>query len=244
MKKKIRLDKLLVINGLVKNVNIAKAIIMSGKVIVNEKKIEKPGTKFTDNIVIRLLKKSHDWVSRGGIKLSYALDKLNINLEEIVCADLGSSTGGFTDVLLKKNAKHIYCVDVGKGLLHWKIVKNNNVTVIESTNVRNLNIEDIGPNITFLTCDLSFISLTKALEKIVATKKKKISILALIKPQFELSKDMIGKKGVVTNKNYRKIAINKIRDWFQINGWKVNKVIKSPITGAVGNEEFFIYCEK
>ena len=172
MQKKIRLDKLLVVNGLVNNVNKAKALIMAGKVIVNEKKIEKPGTKFTDNIVIRLLKKSHDWVSRGGIKLSYALDKLNLNLEDRVCADLGSSTGGFTDVLLKQNVKHIYCVDVGKGLLDWKIVKNNNVTVIENTNVRNLNIEDIGPNITFLTCDLSFISLTKALEKIVATKKK------------------------------------------------------------------------
>ena len=102
------------------------------------------------------------------------MDKLNLNLEDRVCADLGSSTGGFTDVLLKQNVKHVYCVDVGKGLLDWKIVKNNNVTVIENTNVRNLNIEDIDPNITFLTCDLSFISLTKALEKIVATKKKKI----------------------------------------------------------------------
>ncbi|MEC6997401.1 MAG: TlyA family RNA methyltransferase [Pseudomonadota bacterium] len=244
MQKKIRLDKLLVVNGLVNNVNKAKALIMAGKVLVNEKKIEKPGTKFTDNIVIRLLKKSHDWVSRGGIKLSYALDKLNLNLEDRVCADLGSSTGGFTDVLLKQKVKHIYCVDVGKGLLDWKIVKNNNVTVIENTNVRNLNIEDIDPNITFLTCDLSFISLTKALEKIVATKKINISIMALIKPQFELSKDMIGKKGIVTNENYKKIAINKVRDWFKLNGWKVSQVIKSPITGAAGNEEFFIYCEK
>ncbi len=244
MKEKNRLDKLLVLKGLADNVNKAKALIMSGKVIVNDKKVDKPGTKFIGDIAIRLIKKDHNWVSRGGVKLAHAIDELNLNLEKKVCADLGSSTGGFTDVLLKKNAKHIFCVDVGRGLLDWKILNNNKVTVIENTNVRNLNIEDISPDVSFLTCDLSFISITKALAKIVTTKKKNISILALIKPQFELSKDMIGKKGVVINDSYRQIAIKKVREWFKINGWIDKEVLKSPITGTAGNKEYFIYCEK
>ncbi|MBV69355.1 MAG: TlyA family rRNA (cytidine-2'-O)-methyltransferase [Pelagibacterales bacterium] len=206
--------------------------------------MEKPGTKFQDNIDIRLIKKSHDWVSRGGIKLDFALEELKLNVDNKVCADLGSSTGGFTDVLLKKNAKHIYCVDVGKGLLDWKLLNSNKVTIIESTNVRNLFINDISPKISFITCDLSFISITKALEKIVITSKKNIVILALIKPQFELSKDMIGKNGVVTNNDYRKLAIKKVSDWFKLKGWKNKKIIKSPITGVAGNQEYFIYCEK
>jgi 23S rRNA (cytidine1920-2'-O)/16S rRNA (cytidine1409-2'-O)-methyltransferase len=244
MKEKNRLDKLLVLKGHADNVNKAKALIMSGKVIVNDKKVDKPGTKFIGDIAIRLIKKDHNWVSRGGVKLAHAIDELNLSLEKKVCADLGSSTGGFTDVLLKKNAKHIFCVDVGRGLLDWKILNNNKVTVIENTNVRNLNIEDISPDVSFLTCDLSFISITKALAKIVTTKKKNISILALIKPQFELSKDMIGKKGVVINDSYRQIAIKKVREWFKINGWIDREVLKSPITGTAGNKEYFIYCEK
>ncbi len=244
MKKKNRLDKLLVEKGYVDNINIAKALIMSGKVIVNEKKIEKPGTKFTDNIVIRLIQKSHNWVSRGGIKIAHALDELNLCVMDKVCADIGSSTGGFTDVLLKNKAKHVYCIDVGKGLLDWKIVNNNKVTIIENTNVRNLFIDDICPEVSFLVCDLSFISITKALEKIVTTKKKDITILALIKPQFELSKSMIGKKGVVTNNDFRNIAIEKVSEWFKLNGWKNRRIVKSPITGVAGNEEYFIYCVK
>ena len=244
MKEKIRLDKLLVINGYAENVSKAKALIMSGKVLVNEIKIEKSGTKFTNDIIIRILEKSHNWVSRGGIKLDYAINKLNLNIKDKVCADLGSSTGGFTDVLLRKNAKHVYCVDVGRGLLDWKILNNKKVTLLDNTNVRYLSIEDISSKIVLLTCDLSFISLTIALKRIVETKKNNIAILALIKPQFELSKDMIGKKGVVTNDNYRKIAIKKVRDWFKLKGWTYKTIIKSPISGAVGNQEYFIYCEK
>ena len=244
MEQKIRLDKLLVKYGHADNVNKARALVMSGKVLVNEIKVDKPGTKFKANIVIRLLKKPHDWASRGGIKLNHALIELNLNVKDKVCADLGSSTGGFTDVLLRRNARHIYCVDVGKGLLDWRILNSNKVTILENTNVRNLFIDDICSKINFLTCDLSFISITKALEKIVTTKKKNLIILALIKPQFELAKYMIGKKGVVTNNNYREIAIKKVRDWFVLNGWKNKGIIKSPITGAAGNEEYFIYCEK
>ncbi len=244
MKEKQRLDKILVLKNYVESVSKAKAIIMAGKVLVNDIKIEKPGTKFTNDILIRVIKKSHDWVSRGGIKLNHALNELNINVENKICVDLGSSTGGFTDVLIRRKAKHVYCVDVGKGLLDWKIFTNDRVTVVESTNVRNLYIDDISSEVTFLTCDLSFISLTKALEKIVKTKRKNIAIIALIKPQFELSREMIGKNGVVQNSNYRNKAITKVCDWFTLNGWTKRDIIKSPITGAAGNKEYFIYCIK
>ncbi|MBF96799.1 MAG: 16S/23S rRNA (cytidine-2'-O)-methyltransferase TlyA [Alphaproteobacteria bacterium MarineAlpha9_Bin4] len=244
MKEKFRLDNLLVLNKHAENVNKAKALVMSGKVLVNDMKIDKPGTKFTNDVIIRIIKKSHNWVSRGGIKLEHAINKLNIKIENRICADLGSSTGGFTEVLLSKKARQVYSVDVGKGLLDWRVLTNKKVTLIENTNVRKLALEDISSEISFITCDLSFISLTKGLEKIIVTKNKNISILALIKPQFELSKDMIGKKGVVTNKDYRKTAITKIISWFEINGWIKKDIIASPITGMAGNKEYFIYCVK
>ncbi len=244
MKEKFRLDKLLVLNNYAENVNKAKALIMSGNVFVNEIKIEKPGTKFLNNIEIRIKKKLHSWVSRGGIKLDHALNQINIKLDSKVCADLGSSTGGFTEVLLSRKVERVYAIDVGKGLLNWKIFTDCRVITLESTNVRRLSLEEISPTVSFITCDLSFISMTKGLEKIIQTEKKDIAILALIKPQFELSKNMIGKNGVVTNNKYRKLAIKKISDWFQKNGWIKKKIIKSPITGMAGNEEYFIYCVK
>ena len=244
MKEKFRLDKLLVLNNHVENVTKAKALIMSGKVIVNEIKIEKPGTKFTKDINIRIKKKPHNWVSRGGIKLDYAIEYLSLKLENKICADIGSSTGGFTDVLLSRNVAHVYSIDVGKGLLDWKILKNKKVTLMDKTNARKILLEDINPEINFVTCDLSFISLTKGLEKIIETKNKNISILALIKPQFELSKEMIGKKGIVTNSDYRKTAIIKVSKWFHEKGWKKKNLIESPIKGTKGNKEYFIYCEK
>ena len=242
MKEKLRLDKLLVLNDLAENVNKARALVMSGDVLVNEVKVVKPGMKFTKDIIIRIKKKPHIWASRGGIKLDHAINDLNIKIENKICADLGSSTGGFTDVLLSRKAAHVFSVDVGKGLLSWKLLTNKRVTAIENINVRKLALEDICPEVSFITCDLSFISITKGLEKIVTTKKNNLSILALIKPQFELSRDMIGKNGVVTNSTFRKAAIIKICDWFKKNGWMKKGLVESPITGAAGNKEYFIYC--
>ncbi len=244
MKEKIRLDKLLVLNNYAENVNKAKALVMSGKVIVNEKRIDKPGLKFIKEVLIRIKKKNHQWVSRGGIKLDYAIEKMKINVENRVCADLGSSTGGFTDVLLKRKAKHVYCVDVGRGLLDWKIATSNKVTILENTNVRNLTLKNISEKVNLITCDLSFISLTKALKNIILTRKLDIAIIALIKPQFELSKGMIGKNGVVTNNKFRNAAVIKVKSWFYENGWEKQNLIQSPITGLAGNKEYFLYCQK
>ena len=173
MSLKERLDKILVHRGYAENSSKAKALIMAGKIIVNGKKAEKSGMKFLENIDIRIISKKHQWVSRGGIKLANAIEKFQIDVNDKICADIGASTGGFTEVLLKNKAKHVYCIDVGRGQLDWKLTTNNKVTVLDKTNARNVDLEKIDKNIEIITCDLSFISIKKALTKIIEQKKKK-----------------------------------------------------------------------
>ena len=241
---KERLDKILVYRGHAENTSKAKALIMAGKIIVNGKKIEKAGIKFDGNVDIHLIQKKHQWVSRGGIKLSNAVEKFQIDVNDKICADFGASTGGFTEVLLKNNAKHVYCIDVGRGQLDWKLTTNNKVTVLDKTNARKVDIEKIDKNIEIITCDLSFISIKKALSKIIEFKKKNIKLIALIKPQFELSKEKIGKNGIVTDIKYRNEAVKEISNWLTSKNWKVIDTIESCITGAKGNHEYFIYSLK
>ena len=223
MLNKIRLDKILVNRGIADNSNKAKALIMAGKIIVNEKKIDKSGIKFLEDVKIRVLRKDHQWVSRGGIKLSNAIKSFQIDLEGKVCADIGSSTGGFTDVLLKNKAKHVYCIDVGRGQLDWKLTSNKKVTVLDKTNARNVDLAKVDNNINIITCDLSFISIKKALYRIIEFKKKHLSLIALVKPQFELSKDKIGKNGIVTNIKYRNEAVKSVSDWLESKSWQIIK---------------------
>ena len=241
---KERLDKILVKKGIAENTTKAKALIMSGKVIVNEKKLEKSGTKLPLSVKIRILAKDHDWVSRGGVKLSYLIKKYNINVENKICADIGASTGGFTDVLIKNKAKKVYSIDVGKGQLNWKLVTNNKVDVLDKTNIRNLDLEDIDKKINLITCDVSFISIRKALERIVVYSKNKIILILLVKPQFELSKDKIGKNGIVTENKFREEAKSLVEDWLTNNSWHIKGTCESPITGQKGNKEYFIYSIK
>ncbi len=241
MNLKDRLDKVLVYRGYVENTSKAKALIMAGKIIVNGKKIDKAGVKFSGNVDIRILNKKHQWVSRGGIKLSNAIEKFQIDISNKICVDIGASTGGFTEVLLKNNAKHVYCIDVGRGQLDWKLTTNNNVTVLDKTNARNVDLEKVDKNIEIITCDLSFISIKKALSKVIEFKKKNIKLIALIKPQFELSKEKIGKNGIVTEVNYRNEAVKEISSWLESKNWTVIGIIESCITGTKGNQEYFIY---
>ena len=241
---KERLDKILLDRGYVENTSKAKALIMAGKIIVNGKKIEKAGSKFLENVAIRVINKKHQWVSRGGIKLSYAVEQFQIDLNDKICADFGASTGGFTEVLLKNNAKHVYCIDVGRGQLDWKLTTNKKVTVLDKTNARDVYLEEIDKDIEVITCDLSFISIKKALSKIIEFKKKNIKLIALIKPQFELSKEKIGKNGIVTNIKYRREAVKEISNWLASKNWKVIDTIESCITGTKGNHEYFIYSVK
>lgn len=244
MKSKERLDKILVIRGYVESTNKAKALIMAGKILVNEKKIEKAGIKFVENVRIRILNKKHDWVSRGGVKLSNAIKKFDIDINEKICIDIGASTGGFTEVLLHNNAKHVYCVDVGRGQLDWKLSTNKKVTVFDKTNARYLDLEKIDKNIEIITCDLSFISLKKALFKIIEFKKTNVSLIALVKPQFELSREKVGKNGIVAEPIYRNEAINEVGDWLISKNWEVISVIESCITGTKGNQEYFIFSKR
>ena len=244
MKVKERLDKILVNKGFVESSSKAKALIMSGKIIVNGKKIEKAGVKFSENIDIRVLNKQHEWVSRGGVKLSDAIKKFDVEINEKVCVDIGASTGGFTEVLLKNNAKHVYCIDVGRGQLDWKLTTNKKVTIFDRTNARNVDLAEIDGNIEVITCDLSFISIKKGLSKIIEFNKTNISLIVLVKPQFELSKDKIGKNGIVSEPNYRNEAVKDISDWLITKNWKINGIIESCITGTKGNQEYFIYCTK
>ncbi len=244
MQNKERLDKILVSKGYADNPSKAKALIMAGKIIVNGKKIDKSGIKFLDNINIRVLKKEHEWVSRGGIKLSNAIKNFNINLDNKVCVDIGASTGGFTEVLLKNNAAHVYCIDVGRGQLNWNLMTNKKVTVLDKTNARNVSLQNIDKRITVIACDLSFISIKKALTKIIQFNKSNVSLIALVKPQFELSKDKIGKNGIVTNSQYRNEAIQSVSNWLKSKNWDVIGLKESFITGAKGNREYFLYCIK
>ena len=243
-KEKIRLDRILVKKGYAQSLNITQAMIMAGLVIVNEKKIDKSGSKFLDNINIRIKKKSHNWASRGGLKISCALNDIKINIQNKKCIDLGASTGGFTDVLLQKQAAHVYSVDVGKGQLAWKLVKNPKVTVIDKTNVRYLSLKDVDKSIQIIACDLSFISITKALDKMITLLETEIDLLALIKPQFELSKDKIGSGGIVENEVYRIEAVNKVREWAIRKGLIVENIIPCKIKGSGGNQEFFMHAKK
>ena len=244
MKVKERLDKILVIRGFVESVSKAKALIMAGRIIVNGKKIEKAGVKFLENIDIRILNKQHEWVSRGGIKLSGAINKLDIDVNEKVCVDIGSSTGGFTEVLLKNNAKHVYCIDVGRGQLDWKLSTNKKVTIFDRTNARNVDLAKIDKNIEIITCDLSFISIKKGLSKVIEFKKNNLSLIVLVKPQFELSKEKIGKNGVVIEASFRKEAVREVSEWLVSKNWQIVSIEESCITGIKGNQEYFIYSVK
>ncbi len=244
MKTKERLDKILVIRGLADNANKAKALIMAGKILVNGKKIEKAGVKFLENINIRVLNKKHDWVSRGGIKLSDAIKKFDIDIHDKVCVDIGASTGGFTEVLLNNNAQRVYCIDVGRGQLDWKLSTNKKVTIFDRTNARNVDLAEIDNNIEIITCDLSFISIRKALSKIIEFKKNNLSLIALVKPQFELSKEKIGKNGIVIDSSYRNEAVREVSNWLVSKSWEIVNIVESCITGTKGNQEYFIYSIK
>ena len=199
---------------------------------------------YESEIIIKK-RKDNTWVSRGGYKLEHAISYFNLNCKNIIVLDIGSSTGGFTDVLLKKGAKKIYCVDVGYGQLDWKIRNNKNVLVYEKTNARYLDNTIIKDKLDAIVCDTSFISLKKVLPASMMLLKKSGWLIGLIKPQFEIGKNLVGKGGVVRNQEHHKQVVKDIEYWlkeekkFQIEG-----VIESPILGPKGNREFLILAYK
>ena len=245
MKVKERLDKILVNKGFVESASKAKALIMSGKIIVNGKKIEKAGVKFSENIDIRVLNKQHEWVSRGGIKLDYGLKIFDLIIKDKTAIDIGASTGGFSHVLLDRGAKKIYSVDVGYGQLHEKLLSNKIIISKERTNARYLSSEDISDKIDVLVCDVSFISLKKVLLAPIKLLSSSADLVCLIKPQFEVGKKNIFKGGIVKDKKIREDCCIDIKLWFEnIIGFKVLNLIESPIKGPKGNIEYLIHVKK
>lgn len=229
----------------VKSRQEAIGLILSGNVFIDSKRIDKPGTKVETNCNLIINKKDKTWVSRGGYKLDQAIRKFNIDCKDTIVMDIGSSTGGFTDVLIKKGAKKVYSVDVGYGQLDWMIRNNPSVVVLERTNARFLDDEKIKDRLDAIVCDVSFISLKKVVEPNIRFLKDKGWVISLIKPQFEIGKKLLGKGGIVKNLDHHKMIVNDIRNFFEneIN-LNVIGIIDSPILGIKGNREFLIYGKK
>lgn len=241
---KQRVDQILADRGLAESRAKAQAYIMAGLVTVAGKKIDKPGHKIASDAPIELKGKDHPWVSRGGIKLDHALQYFDIDVTGMIAMDVGSSTGGFTDVLLMGGAAKVYAVDSGTNQLAWKLRQDERVMVHEQTSARILTSQHIPEKVDIIVCDASFISLVKVLERPLEFAKDKASLVALVKPQFEAERSDVGKGGVVRDQAVRQATCEKVRDWLIACGWHILGITESPITGPKGNVEFLIGAEK
>ncbi len=241
---KKRLDILLVEKKLVQSRQRARALIMAGKVMVNNTFFDKPGSLHDCHADIKLKTQDHPYASRGGLKLESALKENNIDCSDLICLDVGASTGGFTDCLLQNNAKKVYAVDVGYGQLAWKLRNDPRVVVIERTNIRHLDPDLIKETIDLVVIDVSFISLKIVVPSIIGYIKNNGSIIALIKPQFEVGKGKVGKGGVVKDPALHNFVIEDLTRFFENNGLSCGKVVPSPILGPKGNREFTILLRK
>jgi 23S rRNA (cytidine1920-2'-O)/16S rRNA (cytidine1409-2'-O)-methyltransferase len=246
---KIRIDLLLVERGLVPSRERASAMILAGRVLVNEQKVEKPGTGVARDAVIRLLGDDLAFVSRGGLKLAEALRHFEIKVEGRACLDVGASTGGFTDCLLQSGAAHVTAVDTGFGQIAMKLRNDERVRLMERTNARfleagSLASRDSSAELTLLVMDVSFISATLLLEPVFAAAPGLLEAVILVKPQFEAGREHIGKGGIVRDPQAHALAIERVAASVRSLGWLVVETIDSPITGAEGNREFLLYARK
>ena len=237
---KQRLDLLLVDRRTAPSRQRARAMIMAGKILVNNQRVDKAGflVSATDSIVLK--EKDIPYVSRGGLKLAGALQSLGVNPENCICLDVGASTGGFTDCLLQHGADRVYAVDVGYGQLAWKLRQDPRVVVIERTNIRHMSAELIREPVDLVTIDVSFISLKIVVPAVIAFMGREARILALIKPQFEVGKNQVGKGGVVKDAKLHQGVIENLSAFFNTRGLACGRVLPSPILGPKGNREFFI----
>lgn len=241
---KERLDVLLVRQGLAESREKAKAVIMSGNVYVEGQKEDKPGTSFPEESKIEVRGHAMPYVSRGGFKLEKALNVFELTVEGKICTDVGSSTGGFTDCMLKNGAAKVYAIDVGRGQLAWKLRQDERVVCMEKTNIRYVTPEDIGEEVDFSSIDVSFISLSKVLVPVRNYLKEDGEITALIKPQFEAGREKVGKKGVVREKSTHVEVIEAVTGFAAANGFHVKNLTFSPIRGPEGNIEYLVHLKK
>ena len=242
---KLRLDLLLVARGLAESRTKAQALIMAGLVYHGQQKLDKAGAEFPDDIELNVRGREHPWVSRGGMKLAKAIEHFSIDVTGAVAMDVGSSTGGFTDVLLTNGAAKVYAVDVGHGQLDVKLRNDTRVVVMEETNARHLTREMIPDILDVIVCDASFISLTKVLPAALVLAKTGAQLITLIKPQFEVGKAEVSRgKGVIRDTSLHRQVCEDISAWVAGQGWKVVGITESPITGPKGNVEFLLYARK
>lgn len=247
--KKTRLDLLLVERGLAQSRERAQALILAGRVLVHEQKIDKPGTAVAADAEIRLLGEDQPYVSRGGLKLAAALEHWKIAVEGRTCLDVGASTGGFTDCLLQHGAAHVTAVDTGFGQIAMKLRADARVRLLERTNARLLEAgafaaEPGCAELTLLVMDVSFISATLVLPAVLAAAPRLTEAVILVKPQFEAGRGHVGKGGIVRDPAAHQLAIDKAAECVNALGWTVVETIPSPITGAEGNREFLLYARR
>lgn len=241
---KTRIDQLLVERGLAESRTRAQALIMAGLVFAGERKVAKPGEQVAADVALEVRGRDHPWVSRGGIKLAHGLDHFGIDPAGAVAIDVGSSTGGFTDVLLSRGAARVYAVDSGTNQLAWKLRQDERVIVHEQTSARVLTDAHIPEPVDLVVCDASFIGLAKVLEVPLGFAKPGARLVALIKPQFEAGRDEVGKGGVVRDPAVHARVCDEVAGWLESVGWTVAGVTQSPITGPEGNVEFLISAAK
>ncbi|UVO55899.1 TlyA family RNA methyltransferase [Sphingomonas sp. SUN039] len=237
---KTRIDQRLVELGLADSRARAQALILSGNVFVGDRRIDKAGQNIDAEAIPTVKGRDHPWVSRGGVKLAHGLDHFGWDVAGAVAIDVGSSTGGFTDVLLTKGAAKVYAVDSGTNQLAWKLRQDARVVVLEQTSARILTEAHIPEPVDLIVCDASFIGLAKVLERPMTFAKPVARLMALIKPQFEAGRDAVGKGGVVRDPAVHAAVCAEVQAWIEGQAWTVEGIVTSPITGPEGNVEFLI----
>ena len=241
---KVRADQLLLSRGLAESRTRAQALIMAGSVFSGDRKLSKAGEMIASDAQLEVRGKVHPWVSRGGMKLDFGLSHFAFDVTGMVALDVGSSTGGFTDVLLTRGATKVYAVDVGTNQLAWKLRQDPRVIVHEQTNARNLDAGTIPERVDIIVCDASFIGLAKVLEAPLELANESGRLVALIKPQFEAGREEVGKGGVVRDPKVHDRVCAEARAWVESRGWTVLGITPSPITGPEGNIEFLLGAKK
>ena len=244
MSARVRADQLLVAQGLAESRTRAQALILAGNVFVGDRRVAKAGDLVAEDAALSVKGRDHPWVSRGGIKLDHGLMHFGFEVKGSVALDVGSSTGGFTDVLLSRGAVKVYAVDVGTNQLAWKLRSDPRVIVHEQTNARELTADIILEPVDIVVCDASFIGLAKVLARALDLAKPGARLVALVKPQFEAGREEVGKGGVVRDPAVHARVCDEASAWVRSKGWTVCGIERSPITGPEGNVEFLLGAVK
>lgn len=241
---KERLDAALVARGLADSRTKAHALVLAGAVYSAGHRLDKPGHPVDSETELELRGPPHPWVSRGGVKLAHGLEHFGLSPAGKVCLDIGASTGGFTDVLLHNGARRIFAVDVGKGQLAWRLRQDERVVVMEGRNARGLTHDDVPDAVEFLVCDASFIGFATVLPAPTALAAANAELIGLIKPQFEVGPERVGKGGVVRDSELHAEVCERAKAWLESQGWQVLGIEESPILGPKGNAEFLIAARR